>query len=402
MENLSFFLIFLGLSIVVALIFSRGATLIKSPLIVGYIITGAILGPSITGFIGFDKIKSLEIVNIVTLSLIGFGIGGALRWKEIKKLGKVIIFTLFFESLGAFFLVGIILSILLNNIPLGIIFGALAVATAPAATVEVIKQYKAKGSLTTTLYAIVGLDDILALLIFIIAMPVALVFFGVRDAGAGQGILHALGLAGLETLITIGIGIAVGFILMLVIKRMHERVTILLFSIGVILLNCGVAETLNLSPILLNMTMGIVAVNLNAINSRKIFSALGDWSPPVYVWFFVLVGARLDLPTLIKYGGLAIVYILARSTGKWIGCFVGGHLSHAKNSIKKYLGFCLLDQAGIAIGLALAASKTLEKIGFSEYSSQIMSTITATTFLVMLVGPIFLKYALFKSGDAKV
>jgi Kef-type K+ transport system membrane component KefB len=401
MDNLSFYLLFLGISILAALVFSRSATFIKSPLIIGYIVAGAILGPSIIGFISFEQIKSLQIVNVVTLSLIGFGIGGELRWKEIKKLGKSIIFILFFESFGAFLFVGITLSIFLKNIPIGIIFGALAVATAPAATVEVVRQYKAKGELTTTLYAIVGLDDILALLIYILAMPIALTFLGGANSGTATSVIHALSHAGFETLITILIGAGIGFILILFVKYIHERTILLLFSLGIILVNCGIAETFEFSPILLNMATGIVAVNFNAVNSRKIFNALGDWSPPMYVWFFVLVGARLDLPCLVKFIGLALIYILARSVGKWIGSFVGGQLGKAKTNVKKYLGFCLMDQAGVAIGLALAASETLERIGLTEYSTQIMSTITATTFLVMLIGPIFLKHALFKSGEAK-
>ena len=148
------------------------------------------------------------------------------------------------------------------------------------------------------------------------------------------------------------------------------------------------------------MAMGIIIINSKPINARKIFTALGDWSPPIYVWFFVLVGARLDLSLLVKYGFLAIIYIIARSTGKWAGSYLGGSLSHATEPVRKYLGFCLLDQAGVAIGLALAASKTLENLGMTSYAEQILSTVTATTFLVMLVGPIFLKWALYKSGEA--
>ncbi|MBN2017567.1 MAG: cation:proton antiporter [Candidatus Cloacimonetes bacterium] len=400
MYTTHFIFIFLGISLIAALIFSNGAKLLKSPLIVGYIIAGALLGPSVFNFISYEQIRSLEIINVVTLSLIGFGIGGALRWSEIKKLGKVIIYTLFFESFGAFFFVSIALSLLLKSIPLGLIFGALAVATAPAATVEVVREYKAKGTLTTTLYAIVGLDDILALVIYIIIMPVALIFLGDVHTSTASSILSALGTAGLEMFLSVIIGVAIGFLMMLVSQRIHDRVKLLIFSLGIILLNCGIAEILKLSPILLNMAMGIVVINSKPINARKIFTALGDWSPPIYVWFFVLVGARLDLSLLIKFGLLAIVYILARSSGKWVGAYVGGSLSHATEPVRKYLGFCLLDQAGVAIGLALAASKTLENLGMSLYANQIISTVTATTFLVMLVGPIFLKWALFKSGEA--
>jgi len=400
MGTTPFIFLFLGISLIAALIFSNGAKLLKSPLIVGYIIAGALLGPSVFNLISYNQIQSLEIINVLTLSLIGFGIGGALRWSEIRKLGKVIIYTLFFESFGAFIFVGIALSVLLKSIPLGIIFGALAVATAPAATVEVVREYKAKGTLTTTLYAIVGLDDILALIIFIIVLPISLIFLSGTQMGASASILGALGTAGLEMFLSVIIGTAMGFMMMLISRKIHDRVKLLIFSLGIILLNCGIAEVLVLSPILLNMAMGIVVINSKPINARKIFAALGDWSPPVYVWFFVLVGARLDPSLLIKFGLLAIVYIIARSSGKWVGSYVGGSLSHATEPVRKYLGFCLLDQAGVAIGLALAASKTLENLGMTLYAKQIISTVTATTFLVMLVGPFFLKWALFKSGEA--
>lgn len=400
MGTTPFIFLFLGISLIAALIFSNGAKLLKSPLIVGYIIAGALLGPSVFNLISYDQIQSLDIINVLTLSLIGFGIGGALRWSEIKKLGKVIIYALFFESFGAFIFVGIALSLLLKSIPLGLIFGALAVATAPAATVEVVREYKAKGTLTTTLYAVVGLDDILALIIFIIILPVSLIFLGDTHVSATSSILTALGTAGLEMLLSVIIGTAMGFMMMFISRQIHDRVKLLIFSLGIILLNCGIAEVLVLSPILLNMAMGIVVINSKPISARKIFTALGDWSPPVYVWFFVLVGARLDPSLLIKFGLLAIVYIIARSSGKWVGSYVGGSLSHATEPVRKYLGFCLLDQAGVAIGLALAASKTLENLGMTLYAKQIISTVTATTFLVMLVGPFFLKWALFKSGEA--
>lgn len=402
METIPFYLIFLGISLLLALIFSRTATRFKSPLIVGYIVAGAVLGPSVTNFISFERIESLEIINLITLSLIGFGIGGALQWKQIRKLGKVIISILFFEAFGAFFFVSLIVSLVMKSIPLGLIFGSLAIATAPAATVEVIRQYKAKGKLTTTLYAVVGLDDILALLIFIFTLPIAMIFLGDSATAEISSLLSALGAAGLEIILSAIIGILAGFVLMFFVKRIHKRTVLLLFTIGIIFLNCGMAEQFELSPILLNMVMGIFAINSSAINAKKIFNALGDWSPPIYVWFFVLVGARLDIPILIKFFGISLIYILARSIGKWVGCFIGGHVSRADSNLKKYLGFCLGDQAGVAVGLALVASSELAQAGLIHYSQMIISTITATTFIVMLIGPLFLRWALFKSGNAKV
>jgi len=395
-------LFFLGFSILLALLFARGATLLKSPLIVGYILAGAILGPDLLGLLKIEQIASLDLINLVVLSLIGFGIGGELRLKEIKKLGKTIILIVIFEALGAFILVGAITSYLLNSIPMGLLFGSLASATAPAGTVEVIKQYKAKGNFTTTLYAVMGLDDIIALLLFTISLPVSIILMtgsaGMGDVSITTALLHA----GLEILLSVGIGAILGFIILPITKFIHDRVNLLLFALAVILINCAISEYLHLSPIMLNMVMGIVIVNRNSMQSNKIFRALGDWTPPMYVWFFVLIGTRLNINLIIKYGVLIGLYIVARSVGKWSGSFIGSSLSKASIKIRNYLGLALMSQAGVAVGLALAAAKTLENQGFHERSVQLISAITATTFIVMLIGPIMAKIALFKSGETNV
>lgn len=395
-------LLFLGGSILLALILSSGATLLKTPLIVGYIIAGALLGPDILGMLSPDHIKSLDIVNLVVLSLIGFGIGGELKFKEIRNLGKSIISIVIFEAFGAFFLVGIVSALILKSIPMGLIFGSLASATAPAGTVEVIKQYKAKGEFTTTLYAVMGLDDILALLLFTISLPISIILMSGNKSGGDVSILHALGHAGLEILFSVVVGVLIGFILVPVAKRIHDRVSLLLLSIGIILINCGISEYFHLSPILLNMTMGIILVNKSKLTARKIFTTLGDWTPPMYVWFFVLIGTRLDISLIMKYSFLIIIYIVARSFGKWTGTFVGSTISKAPKKIRNFLGLALMSQAGVAVGLALAASKVMEKAGFHLQAVQIISVITATTFIVMVVGPIIAKIALFKSGETNI
>lgn len=397
-----FIFIFLGIALLSALVFSKGATLIKSPLIVGYIVAGAFLGPDVFKVITESQINSLDIINTITLSFIGFGIGGELKIKELKKLGKSIIMIVIFEATFAFLLVGTATAILLHSIPLGLIYGALASATAPAGTVEVIRQYKAKGDLTTTLYAVMGLDDIYALLLYTLAIPLALIFLEGNTLTESPSMLSALSSAGIEILLSIGIGAAVGFILVNIVRKLHDHVSIFFLSLGVILINCGLSEHFVLSPILMNMAAGIVAVNFKSITSRKIFNALGEWTPPFYVWFFVLIGTRLDHTKIITYGWIVLVYVIARSIGKWSGSWLGAKVSNASSNIKKYLGLALFSQAGVAIGLALAASKALEKSGRHEIAIQIMSVITATTFIVMLVGPIFAKIALFKAGEVTV
>ncbi|RLC51576.1 MAG: sodium:proton exchanger [Candidatus Cloacimonadota bacterium] len=397
-----FLLLFLGGSILFALLFSRGATYLKSPLIVGYIVAGAILGPTLLNVISHRQIESLNVINTITLSFLGFGIGGELKLKELKKLGKSIIVIVLFEATAAFLVVGIATGFLLKNISLGLIYGALASATAPAGTVDVIRQYKAKGNLTSTLYAVMGLDDIYALLIYTLSIPLAIILLGGKQAAANTSVFSSLAHAGLEILLELGIGTAVGFILILIAKKIHNRTTLLLFTLGIILMNCGISEILEISPILLNMAVGIVAVNYHSMVARKIFSALGDWSPPIYVWFFVLVGTRLDFHLIVVYAPLVAVYILARSLGKWSGAFVGAKLSHAPQTTVKYLGFTLLSQAGVAIGLALAAANSLTEIGLKNAAKQVMGVMTATTFLIMLIGPVLAKIALVKAGETHV
>ncbi|MFC1887633.1 cation:proton antiporter [Candidatus Cloacimonadota bacterium] len=395
-------LFFLGFSILLALLLAKGATLLKSPLIVGYILAGAILGPDLLGVLKSEQIASLDLINLVVLSLIGFGIGGELKIKEIRKLGKAIVLIVIFEALGAFILVGSLTALIMKSIPMGLLFGSLASATAPAGTVEVIKQYKAKGDFTTTLYAVMGLDDILALLLFTLSLPISLILLGSSGSQSEVSISTALLHAGWEILLSIAIGSVIGFILLPITKLIHERVNLLLLALAVILINCAISEYLHLSPILLNMVMGIVIVNRNSLQSNKIFNALGDWTPPMYVWFFVLIGTRLNVSLMVKFSTLIMVYILTRSAGKWSGTFLGSTIAKTSKKMRNYLGLALMSQAGVAVGLALAAAKTLENNGFHFEAVQLISVITATTFIVMLIGPIMAKIALIKSGETNV
>jgi len=399
MEN-QFLLLFLGGSILCSLLLSRGATLLRSPLIVGYIVAGALLGPAVLNLISSQQIASMSIINTITLSFLGFGIGGELRWSQLKKLGRSIVLIVFMEATATFLIVGLVSGLILRSLPMGMIYGALASATAPAGTVDVIRQYKAKGNLTTTLYAVMGLDDIYALLIFTISIPLAIILLG--GSGTETSIPMALLHAGKEILLALTIGVSIGFLLVKIASKIHDKVSMLLLTLGTILFSCGVSEILEISPILLSMAAGIVAVNHSKLTAGKIFNALGEWSPPIYLWFFVLIGTRLDFILISRYALLVIVYILARSLGKWSGAFAGAKLSHAPKSTVKYLGFTLLSQAGVAIGLALAAAAALEKIGLHQSALQVMGVMTATTFIIMLVGPILAKIALEKAGETNV
>lgn len=410
MSEVALIFFFLAVSLLLSILTSRGVSLLKAPLLLGYIITGAIVGLVLDLSIPMSnpwqfRVDDYEIVNIITLSLIGFGIGTELEYKELKKVGKTVIWITIFEATLTFVVVSLAISFLLHftmgwkvAVPLGLLFGSFASATAPAGTVDVIKQYKASGDLVTTLYAVLGLDDIFALLIFTLTLPISIMLLGSNELSIGVALVHAV----LEVILSIGIGSAVGYGLAYFGKKVHEKFMVTYLSLGCILLMCAIAEQFNLSPILINMFAGIVVVNKSKLIARKLNMVLTDWSPPIYVWFFVLIGTRLDINLIHEYWLLIIVYIIATMFGKYNGAYLGAVVSKAPPKIRKYLGFTLLSQAGVAIGLSIAASKYLMSAGYETEARLVTSVMTITTFLIMMIAPNFVKYGLIKSGEAKL
>lgn len=389
---------FFGICLLFSLLTSRGASLIKVPIIIGYIITGAIFGPSILHYVSNTDITKLGFINIVTLSLIGFNIGSELRLKELRSMGKAIIIIVIFEATAAFLITMIATSIVLKSLPMGIIYGALASATAPAGTVDVIRQYKAKGEVTSTLYAVMGLDDIYALILYSLAIPLAGIMLGSHQVSVSVALVEAVKDIGMEVVF----GAAIGFLLVRFGRYIHDQALFLIYSLGSLFIMCSLAQAFDISPILLTMSAAIVMTNSNGIITRKFTHALTQWSPPVYLMFFALLGTKLDFGMIKTYALLIIVYIVFRSLGKFSGAYSGAKIAKASDNIKQNLGFTLLSQAGVAIGLTLGAAKILTSLNLNREASQIISVMTASTFLIMLIGPILVKYGLKRANELNV
>jgi Kef-type K+ transport system membrane component KefB len=388
---------FLGICLLFSLLTGRGARFIKIPVIIAYIISGAILGPALLGFIGIKQMEYLGFVNVITLSLIGFNIGSELRFRELRKLGKRIVIIVLFEASVAFIITAIATAMVTKSIPMGIIYGALACATAPAGTVDVINQYAAKGELTSTLFAVMGLDDIYALILYSLAVPIAGIMLGAKDISVSVAILEALKDISLE----IVIGAAIGYLLVRGGRYIHEQSLFLIYSLGALFVMCSLAMLYDISPILLTMSAAIVMTNQNGIITKKFSHALTQWSPPIYLMFFALLGTRLDFSIIASYALLIIVYIVFRSIGKFGGAYYGAKLAGSNTLVRKYLGFTLLSQAGVAIGLSLGAAKILNDMKMNAQATQVISLMTASTFLIMLVGPVLVKYGLGKAGELR-
>lgn len=389
----------LGIFLLVGYLSGRVASRFKIPEVTGYIVAGILIGPSVLHLIPESITEhELDFVVDLALGLIAFSIGGGLNLKQVGKLGKSIISITLFQCFGAFLLVTLTIFLFSNVLrgdrpgllSLSLLLGAIASATAPAATIAVINELRAKGLFTTTLLSVVALDDALAIGIFGVAHA-----FAISLLGKGGSTLQMVTLPIREIFGSLILGGAAGFILHLIFPFFKTRREILMVVLGSVLFIGGCAIALHFSSLLTNITAGFVVVNLARRNQRFVAS-LDDFTPPVYAVFFVLAGTHLKFAMLAKVGLLGLIFILARSIGKIGGTFVGGHISKAPDIVKKWLGVSLLPQAGVAVGLALIA---YENPILAPYSDILINVVLASVAINEIIGPPATAFAIRKSKE---
>ncbi|RKY03881.1 cation:proton antiporter [Candidatus Poribacteria bacterium] len=377
---------------------AKGIKALRFPQVVGYVLAGVILGPSILKLLSLEKAGRYDVLSFVALGIIGFIIGSELALRNLRGLGKAIAWIVPMEAGWALLLVGLGSYLLTRNAPLSVLLGALASATAPAGTVDVLQEYRAKGPVTTTLYAIVGLDDAFALMAYGFCLPLAESMLVKMPMNLMTVLVKPLE----EIALSIGLGALIGAIALLPAGRLRLRSEILAFSLGMIFLASGLAVKFHLSLILTTMSMAVVMVNLRYRLCRRIAEALNEFAVPIYICFFVLVGGRLNIALLPKMGVIGLAYIALREAGKYFGTYLGATLGKADEKVRRYAGFGLFSQAGVAIGVALSIYHELSRLGEAgvELGRYIITLITATTLVVQLIGPPFVKLAIVKSGEA--
>jgi NhaP-type Na+/H+ or K+/H+ antiporter len=397
-------LLILAIAGVFGLYAAMGARRIRTPQVVGYVVIGVLLG-AVLGLIKPTAVADLGVVSSIALGIIGFVIGSELEWAKLRRIGRAILSILLFESLGALFLVMTAVYLVSHNWPLALILGALASATAPAGTVDVLQEYRASGPLTTTLYAVVGLDDVMALLAFGFCMPLARNMLAeTHDFSVGAVLFEPLREIGLS----LAVGIGIGLVGSLLARLLRSGAEMLALTLSMIFACAGLCDQWHLSLILANMSMAVVLINFVPRLCGRMVGVLRDFSAPIYIVFFVLVGARLNPHDLKGMGLLGIAvgaaYVACRTAGKWLGAILGAKVGRAAPVVVKYTGFGLFSQAGVAIGLALASSHELERFGPSAASTghDIIAIITVTTFIVQIIGPPFIRHAIIRAGEARV
>jgi len=382
----------LGIAIIVGIIFGKIMNQIKIPAVAGYIVAGLLLGVSGFNFINTEMIEQTSFISDLALCIIAFNIGSELELPVLKKLGKTIFSIAFFEAMGAFVLVTGVSYLLTKNVGVALILGAISAATAPAATVMVLKEYNAKGPLTSTLLGVVAVDDAICLMIYAIAASIAKVFVNHEAITISKIILVPIG----EILLSVIVGALMGIFLSYLLKFSKRSNELLPFVIGSLMIIDGLASMLSLSPLLTAMAAGILVANVSS-KKMKAFTALDQFSSPIIAMFFILAGSRLNIAYIPQIGLLGVSYLIFRILGKILGASVGATLSKAPLPVRKYLGFGLFSQVGVAVGLAITVGREFPG---TDLGNLVVTILLSTTIITEIIGPISTKTALFKAKEA--
>ena len=409
----------LSIALFAGLLLSRLAKLVQLPAVTAYLVAGILIGPFCLGAFGIEGLgfthldidmKKFSIISDVALGFIAFSIGNEFRLSELKHIGKKATIIGIFQAVFTTIVVDAALIglhfILGDKFPLeaAIILGAVASATAPAATLMVVKQYKAKGPVTSTLLPVVALDDAVGLVLFSVS-------FGIAKAliAGSVSILSIIVEPIIEVVLSIGLGMVMGYLFTFFERFFHSRSKRLSMSVAFVFLTVAVSNLsfnvgevhVGFSPLLSCMMLGTVFCNICDF-SEQLMDRLDRWTAPIFILFFVISGAELDLNVLtnliIVLIGLA--YIVSRSIGKYTGARLSASLVKSEPNIRKYLGITLLPQAGVALGMAeMVKSWTATMPAFNEIGLIVANLTLFSVLIYELVGPFLTKMALHKAGE---
>ena len=386
-----------------------GATLFQRlhfPRIIGYIVIGLIIGESGLQWVGRAEVAQLKGMNLFALGIIGFLVGGELQWATFRQYGRQFIAIVLGEGLGAFVLTGIASTILVYMVvgewpaalAAGVVFGAIASATDPASTLDVLWENRTRGVLTTTLIAIVALDDALAMALYATGTSVAQMLAGHSVSLGAELLKVAIELGGACT-----VGGIAGLVINALLRWLHQPEKYLAMTIGLILLVIGISELTGMDVIIATMAFGAVLTNVAPLRSKDLFDTVRSFSTPIYVLFFVLVGARLSVGAMPGWlWALVGIYVVCRSVGKMAGAYFGAKASKAAPVVQKYTGLGLFAQGGVAVGLSIMAAQHLGDLPVGPdmmLGDLIIFTVTTTTLVVQLVGPYLVRLAAKLAGE---
>ena len=414
-------LFILSIALFAGLILSRLAKVLKLPAVTAYLVAGVIIGPFCLGmlgdylnvpwlgFVSLEDVESFSIISDVALGFIAFSIGNEFRMKELKQIGKqatiigilqAVITTIVVDAalIGLHFIIP-------DKFPLpaAIILGAIASATAPAATLMVVKQYKAKGPVTSTLLPVVALDDAVGLVLFAVSFGIAKAFI------AGQvSIVSILVEPVLEVVLSLALGLVMGLIFTFIERFFHSRskrlavsVSFVFVTVAISMLKFNIGSVhIGFSSLLSCMMLGTIFCNICDF-SAELMDRLDRWTAPIYILFFVLSGAELNLSVFKDYIVILIglIYIAFRCLGKYFGARWSADLSGADGNVRKYLGITLFPQAGVALGMAIKVSESFKTPDTALVGTIVTNIVLFSVLIYEIVGPFLTKISLEKAGE---
>jgi Kef-type K+ transport system membrane component KefB len=383
-----------GLILLFALFAGHIVKFLRIPEVTGYILAGVALGPSGFGWISHDNLTSLNVFSEVALGLILFSIGGVFEISRLRSFGRNVSYITICESTLAGILVAAGMLAAGQSWQVSFLLGAIAIETAAASTLMVMRECNSEGPLTDTLTGVIALNNIFSLIAFsIVASAIELTM------RRPDSLLEAVWLMVFpitwQLVGSVALGYLVGLLLASWASQVHEHGEVLILLSGSVLLAVGVSNVLDLSPLIASLAVGGTMVNLSA-RSRGLFKVLSQTDPPLYAIFFVIAGADLNLALLPSLGTLGLIYTAGRAVGKLAGTTWATRRLQMHASVQRMLGFSMLSQAGLAIGLVLVTNERLPHL-----ASTVTTVVLAAVALFELVGPISARLALMRSGEAK-
>jgi Kef-type K+ transport system membrane component KefB len=404
-----------GLILVFGVIGGRVARKVGLPAITGYLVFGILINPKVSGIVTVDAMVHVEeLVTPIALSIIAYLIGGSLRMDTLRGLGRSVFAITLAQGLAPFIFVFLIITFLVpallgsylpefdtnSYLAMGLVAGAISLATAPAAVIAVLHELKAKGPLTNTILAVVAIDDALAVVMFAL---VAGFSSSLINSGGTQSVFDMISHPVVEIVFSLILGLIFAFILIYVTRFIRQqRVQTILAVLGMVVVCGGVATYLGLSIILANMAFGFVVVN--QMKHSRMIDAIVGIEDIVFVLFFTLAGATflvhetINTQLLLVVGVTGSLIVLARCGGKFGGSWLGAKLSGAPEAVRKNLGFALMPKAGVSIGLAMSLA---EKPEFVTISSILVSSLIVSTIINELIAPPLAKHGILKSGEGR-
>lgn len=397
----------LGLLLLAGLAGGVLAGQLRLPRVAGYVLAGAALSPELAGGWLLPNLASWSgAFTTAALSLIAYLIGSSLGHSSLRQLGLAVPVIALGESAGAVLVVGLGLWLLLPVLgqavdagALALAFAAVACTTAPAGTIAVVRQYRADGPLTRTLLGVVALDDAFGIVLFSLATALAPLLLAVpagADSSASWELMHGLLSGAREIGLSLLLGALAGSLLARSVERLAYGELALPLTLGVVLLVAGAADTLQASPLLAAMATGLVGRRQLPAASRRLSEPLEALEETVFLLFFVLAGAHLDPRLFAAYLPLIGVYLVLRVAGKVLGARLAAQASGAGPAVVRNIGWGLVPQAGVAVGLALSLA---DRPGFAHVTPTVVNVVLGATVIHELVGPLYARWALARAGE---